>query len=256
MIKTFFTVLFAAALAPAAFAGGYNITSTYLGADVNDNFFDSAFNTDHLGFSGIEGDYSFAGTLRISPVMSTPSAPSNLANNGVNSTPFMYYAPLFIDLTDFTVTCNEGTGGSCGAFDLDFVVWMDFEPTSNPLPVLSSIKGTAPVDFLGSYDSAIDLFDAPGGNRIDDYFVTGNVTAPGGVINQQLFAGSLNSTGATNLVFTGNFQMLSGLADGQSVNFPNSFTTQIGPSAIPEPSTFLLLLSGAAALGWIKRRRA
>ena len=176
MFKTIFTSWLAVALAPAAFAGGYTITSTDFFVDVNDNYFSSAFDTDHLGFAGTDGNYSFGGTLQIRPVMSSPPAPANLANNSVNSTPFMYYAPLFIDLTDFTVTCNAGTGVSCGLFDLDFVVWMDFEPTSNPLPVVSTLTGTAPADFAGSYTSAIDLFDAPNGNRIDDYFVAGKAT--------------------------------------------------------------------------------
>lgn len=255
MFKTFLSVSLAALIAPVAFAGGYTIHNTDLFVDVNDNFFDSASNTDHLAFSGTDGNYSFAGTLQIRPVVSTPVVNANLAGNSVNPTPFMYSAPLYIDLTDFTVTCNASTGVSCGFFDLDFLVWMDFEPTSNPLPILSTLVGTGPTDFLGLYDSAIDLFDAPGGTRIDDYFVTGNVTAPGGVINQQLFAGSLNTTGATNLVFTGNFQSAQGLTGGQTVNLPNSFTTVLGPTAIPEPSTALLLLGGVAALGWIKRRR-
>lgn len=256
MIKTFFTFLSAVVLAPAAFAGGYTITSTNFFFDFNDTFFDQEGGTNQLLINGSDGNYTFDGVLQIQPVISVPAPSGNLANGVTFEPPFMYNAPLFIDLTDFTVTCNAGTGVSCGGFDIDFVVWLDFEPTSNPLPVLSTLEGTAPTDFLGSFDSAIDLHQGPGGPRVDDYFVTGNVTAPGGVINQQLFAGSLNSTGATNLVFTGNFQSAAGLMGGQSVNFPNSFTTVLGPTAVPEPSTFLLLLSGAAALGWIKRRRA
>jgi len=256
MIKTLPLFLLTAMMSSTAFAGGFTITSTNFFFDFNDTFFDQEGGTNELLINGSDGNYTFDGVLQIREVISIPAPSGNLANGVTFEPPFMYDAPLFIDLTDFTVTCNAGTGVSCGGFDIDFVVWLDFEPASNPLPVLSTLQGTAPVGFEGSYDSAVDLFTGPGGTPVDDYFVTGNVTAPGGVINQQLFAGSLNTTGATNLVFTGNFMSVTGLTGGQSVVLPNSFTTVLGPAAVPEPSTSLLLLGGLAALGWIKRRRA
>ena len=256
------------AFASSAFAVGFGISNTSFHIDFNDgtnSVSDWAYNVDRLQVSGNAGDYSFSGLLRISPVTGYLQSPVNVAEsnqvseNGVQQGPFTYDAPLYIDLTEMTITCNAATGVSCGYFDLDFVVGMDIDLPSDPLPVTSTITGTATEDVLFSYSSAIDIFQL--GFPVDDYFVSGNVSTPGGAFQKLLFAGSLittshNGTGPTNVVFTGDLYSESGLTGGQSLYLPNSFRTVLGQdTAIPEPGTVWMLLGGAAALAWLKRRR-
>ncbi|MBI1358523.1 MAG: PEP-CTERM sorting domain-containing protein [Acidobacteria bacterium] len=250
MTKALMALGMLALFSSTASADPYTISNTYLYMDLNDVLVDGASNVDQMTLAGSADNYDFTGTIRLRPAISaTPG-------NGATPAPFGYVEPLFLDLTNMTITCTLGTGVSCGGFDIDFVISFDVTGIkSNPLPILSTLEGTAPAGFTGSYDSAIDVFDATH-FRIDDYFVTGNVTASGTALSQQLFAGSLNTTGATNIVFTGNFQSAAGLTGGQSVNLPSSFTTILGPAAIPEPGTVWMLLGGAAALGWLKRHKA
>ncbi len=61
---------------------------------------------------------------------------------------------------------------------------------------------------------------------------------------------------ANNVVFS--LQLSATLADGQTLNLPASFTlggsAGVG-SAIPEPSTFVLIGGGLLALLWGRRKR-
>jgi hypothetical protein len=56
--------------------------------------------------------------------------------------------------------------------------------------------------------------------------------------------------------FSGNFNSLTwtGLAEGKSLSF-NSATGTLGVSAVPEPSTYVLLVLGGIAVFFIARRR-
>lgn len=217
--------------------------------------FATATNVDTLSFSLIDRDYTLDGLLRIQPLV--PFLSSNVALNGApaQSAPFAFGATTFMDLTEVTLTCTL-TSGSCGAFSIGLQASADpLSTIATVAPISASVEGMGPagVDLFG--DMLVEATQL--GSFIDSGFGAFAFSIPGsGAFNQQLFSSSLNVSGATNISFRGAVSSSTGLSAGEVLSLPNSFTAILGPdpSAVPEPGTAWMLVGGAVALAWFRKR--
>lgn len=147
-------------------------------------------------------------------------------------------APAYADSVSYTLTTLNPTisSGSTLTFNGSIVA-----PASN----------TGAVSLLG------DSFSVNGPATLDDtaFFSTPASLDPGGSYAGALFSLTLPTNAAAGS-YAGNFDILVGLDNGQStISGPFEYTVAGNtPTVTPEPGSWLLLSTGLAGVGMLRRR--